>query len=79
MVPYYSAPRDRSLAEVDARIPPPIAWLLASGRVAPGVTTWGSLRSVRAHIRAYGSSDDGFAMQLALRARIASLGRDGDT
>ncbi len=25
MVPYYSAPRDRSLAEVDARIPPPIA------------------------------------------------------
>ena len=36
---------------------------MRSGQVALGVTTQGSHRPVLAHIRAYGSSDAGFAMQ----------------
>jgi hypothetical protein len=35
----------------------------AAGRVAVGGNAHGSLRPVRAHISAYGSSDDGFTMQ----------------
>jgi hypothetical protein len=41
------------------------AWAVTSeGQVALGVTTQGSHRPVRAHIRAYGSSHAGFAIQL---------------
>ena len=36
---------------------------LNEGQVALGVATQGSHRPVRAHIRAYGSSDAGFAIQ----------------
>ncbi len=43
-----------------------VTWgFVHQGQVALGVTTQGSHRPVRAHISAYGSSDDGFAMQQA--------------
>ena len=48
----------------------------AAGRVAVGANAHGSLRPVRAHISAYGSSDDGFTMQRKkLYARTVILGR----
>ena len=62
------------------RVQRALAWIVA--RTWPGGPGWSptqaSHRSVRAHIRAYGSSDDG-RHTAELRARTAILGRDVDT